>query len=650
MIRSRSSSAQGSMVLSAVLVASLVLCLLGGTPAGATTYIMTTDDELLDRATVVVLARVLSSEVAPTELPSTDYLVEIEQLVKGFVPAGTVLVRTPGGLRPDGSALHVTGVPALSPNERVVLFLTPGEAGTFGLVELGLGAFQEVTTPGFTLAMRSLSSSREVVLPNDPAAAERRRSHQPRDLEKFVSWLSDRADGSDREPDYFTNLPDAGIYKAITPFTFTMTGGQCPQNRVLRHNQFDQGQAVGFTAFNGGQPNVPGGGFTEIRQALQLWSSISNSNVNLRWDGTTGNTNGFITSDLINNIVFEDGNDQVPGTYTGGGGTLAVGTVFFGCNRTHSYGGGVANDIVEAGIVTQDGVGQFFFGVQANPAISFAEIIAHELGHTIGLGHSCGDSDSPPCSGVIDDALMNAFVHNDGRGARLNSDDRAAIRTLYPTSANNDPPNAPTQLTASAISTSEILLSWADNSNDESGFEIEERTITGAFAPLMTVPADNTSATIMNISAATFRAYRVRAVNSAGVSGYSNEASATTSTTPNTCVENTNTLCLNQDRYQLTANYMTNNGGSGAGNAVELTEDTGYFWFFNSDNVEAVVKVLNGCFAPFNSYWVFAGGLTDVQVILTVVDTQNGAVKTYFNPLGTPFAPIQDTGAFSTCP
>ena len=66
-------------------------------------------------------------------------------------------------------------------------------------------------------------------------------------------------------------------------------------------------------------------------------------------------------------------------------------------------------------------------------------------------------------------------------------------------------------------------------------------------------------------------------------------------------------------------------------------------------HVEMVVKVLNGC-SINNNYWVFAGGLTNVQVTMTVTDMSNAAVKTYINNLDTPFAPIQDTVAFATCP
>lgn len=115
------------------------------------------------------------------------------------------------------------------------------------------------------------------------------------------------------------------------------------------------------------------------------------------------------------------------------------------------------------------------------------------------------------------------------------------------------------------------------------------------------------------------------------------------------CVQDATTLCLNGGRFQVQTQWRTSDGRTGSGQAVPLTGDTGYFWFFSSNNVEMVLKAVNGC--GFNSsYWVFAGGLTDVNVVTTVTDTQTGAVKTYTNPQGVAFQPLQDTGAFATCP
>jgi hypothetical protein len=114
------------------------------------------------------------------------------------------------------------------------------------------------------------------------------------------------------------------------------------------------------------------------------------------------------------------------------------------------------------------------------------------------------------------------------------------------------------------------------------------------------------------------------------------------------CTPDANSLCLNNGRFKVTAAYSSAQG-SGTGTAIPGTSDTGQFWFFSSQNVEMVVKVLNGC--GFNQrYWVFAGGLTNVQVTMTVTDMANATVKTYTNPLNTAFQPIQDTAAFATCP
>ena len=114
------------------------------------------------------------------------------------------------------------------------------------------------------------------------------------------------------------------------------------------------------------------------------------------------------------------------------------------------------------------------------------------------------------------------------------------------------------------------------------------------------------------------------------------------------CVSSATKLCLN-GRFMVEATYNTG-AASGAANGVRLTDETGYLWFFSATNVEAVVKVLNGC-SINNAFWVYAGGLTDVNTVLKVTDVRTGAVKTYTNPPGTPFQPIQDVNAFpGSCP
>jgi len=122
---------------------------------------------------------------------------------------------------------------------------------------------------------------------------------------------------------------------------------------------------------------------------------------------------------------------------------------------------------------------------------------------------------------------------------------------------------------------------------------------------------------------------------------------------PGPCVEGTTTLCLTGGRFRVETRWRTPQGGTGLGMARPLTDDTGTFWFFNPENLEVVVKVIDACIDPFDRFWVFAGGLTNVEVTLTVTDTESSgpaAVREYRNPLRTPFTPIQDTDAFRTCP
>ena len=115
---------------------------------------------------------------------------------------------------------------------------------------------------------------------------------------------------------------------------------------------------------------------------------------------------------------------------------------------------------------------------------------------------------------------------------------------------------------------------------------------------------------------------------------------------PEPCAPAEGRLCLHGDRFRLEVAWRDFAGHTGSGHAVSLTTDTGYFWFFDSANVELMVKVLDGR-GVNGHHWVFYGALSSVEYTLTVTDTQTGAVKRYVNPAGT-LASVADTSAFPT--
>lgn len=207
------------------------------------------------------------------------------------------------------------------------------------------------------------------------------------------------------------------------------------------------------------------------------------------------------------------------------------------------------------------------------------------------------------------------------------------------------PPQPPSGLEATAVATTAVQLRWIDESSNENGFLVEVQTNGGAWRQATTTAADRTEATVFELAAASEHRFRVRSVNGLGESAPGSPATVRTPTLDEGCSPDAGAACLAAQRFRVEVSYRTPSGATGQGRSAPLTSDTATFWFFDPDNVEVVVKVLDACsFAQ--RYWVFAAGLTDVEVRLRVTDTVTGAVRSYLNPQGTALRPVQDTTAF----
>ncbi len=486
-----------------------VAALLASAPALATSYVMMDDGALADQAAAIVDARVVSVEPAPVSgRPATDYTIEIERLVAGSAPGTTLIVRVPGGTRPDGIGLRIYGAPAFQVGERALLFLSPQDDGTFGITQLMLGAFHHVQVAGAPpLAARSLSDAVEVQIPGHASDA---RLREPRDYDAFASWLSDRSMGITREPDYFVPGAADRFRDLGSKFTLLRDSGY-----NLRWFEFDSGGEVVWRANSRGEPGAPGGGFAQFRQGLQIWNNESKTPIRLTYAGQTSAAAGFSRYDGQNVLLQGDPNQDIPGSFScRGGGILAIGGPWYSTSLRRSFGGREYIVIQGADIVTNDGISCFLQGTSCTADV-LSSLYGHELGHTLGLGHSCGDSASPSCAGnpELDEAIMRASIHKDCRPAEIKKDDIAGIRRLYATGGGAAKgPKAPTDLSGE-LQGAAVRLSWTDRSTDETGFRVYRSTDGASYTLLSELDSDVTVFIDEDIAPATVYSYRVASFN-----------------------------------------------------------------------------------------------------------------------------------------
>ena len=475
-------------------------------PASATTVLPIQDSSLADQAVVIAEGTVISAGQAGAGRPATEYRLRVEKQVKGEVPGGIATVRVPGGRAANGLKLKIWGAPELRVGERALMFLAPNADGSYGALHLALGTFHELRSGTSRLAVRDLSEVFQVDAEGNPEPV--------RDLDRFSRWLADRAAGVEREADYL--VPGQRMNQVWEAFTYL--GGI--KQRWL---QFDRKEEVRWFAHADGQPRLDSGGFAEFEAALNTWTNDPSTNILYKYAGTTTINTGFDHDDGNNIMLFTDPADYAPGSFScprpgQGEGVLAVGGTWFNDETSPAV-------VVEGDIVVNDGSGCWF----NNNGKKAEQVYGHELGHTLGIGHSCGDSRGGPCdSSVKNEALMRATAHPDSRGAVLNSDDRAAILSLYPGSGGSgNKPAAPSDLTGDAVSGTSIHLAWSDNSTNETQFLIEMKK-GNKFKVVGTVKKNVSEATIGGLGAGKSYTFRVVAKKGKTRSDASNEITVQT--------------------------------------------------------------------------------------------------------------------------
>lgn len=494
--------------------------------AWATTIVMPSDAQLIEKSPVIVRGTVISSTpVAQGDAIWTETLLRVDAPIKGGV-TGVITIRELGGILGD-RITKIYGSPEYVAGEKVFAFLAKTPRGDYQTVDLFAGKFSARADAGRTLWVRSEDEPHVDLLDADlePLPA----NTLQRDASGFEGYVNDRVAGREGNPSY--TVPGIRHNGLRAEENFTLIA----EPTVYRWFAFDSGTRASWRS-SGSQPGYSGGGINEVRSGMSSWTSYSGAKILYSYDGTFSSAPaGLERSNGINEVLLNDPLSEIAGSFnpsTGGvvgrGGFNGVSssrtwTSPFSADATHQ-GTFRAWDIIEGNLVIQDGVTPSA-GMSSN---RLAEIIAHEFGHTLGLGHSADAG-----------ALMYSSVT--GIGPSLRDDDRVAARWLYPASGGSPPPPppppatapaAPTNLSASLSGTA-VQLRWRDNASDELGQTIYYAAGNGSFAKAGDVAAGDETVNLTGFNDGTWRFY-VTAFNSAGESGASNTATLTISSTPAT--------------------------------------------------------------------------------------------------------------------
>ncbi len=371
---------------------------LAAADARATSYVEISDEALARQAHAIAVVNVLSAGAAPAVgPPSTDYIVVVERLLKGTVSGSTIVVRVAGGIGPDGWGLDLVGAPRFFEGDRAILFLVPRNDGTYGILHWMLGAFHSFEIGDRHLAVRDLLETR-------PLSAEG--DSRPRDFEAFAEWLSGNADRAD----YRVSIDSGRLERWQRAFG------------VLRHERrrlrWFEDQVEWFL----GRPAHPRLRRT-LKSVLRAWSPIAS--LELVYGGRSDSRSGLHSFDGENVLTTGDRDDVIPGSFDcGSGGVVAVGGPWFDPEITAKRQPGSGHlpsiRILGADVVLNDGAECL---LEVDGDLAFESLI-HELGHTLGLGTSCGDSVSGPCRGDAATGAMRAILdaagpHQPDGSARL---------------------------------------------------------------------------------------------------------------------------------------------------------------------------------------------------------------------------------------
>ena len=397
-----------------------------GSAAYATTFVLMDERELAAASTAVVSGWVTGVESHPDERTggvNTYVTIEPTAVITGPLPEGEIVLRERGG-QVQGRNEKIFGAPEYAIGEEVVTFLSQDTDGSLHTTAMAMGKYTvQASRRGAAMVSRNLGSE-VMVLDRATGRLHQQAAPDVVDLGQFEEHVRIAATRS-RRPGNRLRLtpPELGVtvpHSYQSAFTYL--------GNPSRWFEPDFGQPVLYNIdATGDARNGPTVSRTSVDSAFAAWTNVPNSSLVLADGGLLSAPLPFTGCNGGSRIVFNDPFNEITDP-TGCGGVLAIGG-YCSSGETKTVNGTTFQRITLGKVVFNNGWEQ----CDVWDACNLAEVATHEIGHTIGLGHSSDDN-----------ATMNALAHFDGRCAALQSDDIAAAQFIYPESGAPAPTAPPT--------------------------------------------------------------------------------------------------------------------------------------------------------------------------------------------------------------